>query len=334
MRKKRLSRILIAATTLILLGILITKPFFHSLSTYLSKSDHVNANILLVEGWLPDSALQIAHKEFKKNGYDYIITTGLKSSIDYYGLFEDGFLIFYPKNSFQHINGNNMHSFDVSAYSELGGENRAHFNIYINDSITANFLAEKEKKKYAFNWNGNLNTIDSIMVEFDNDDCGNFGDRNLHVKEITIDNKITIPYLNNSAYSVHYQDRTVRSLNNYNSNAGLARNRMISMGIDSSKIIATAGERVIINRTLTSALAFRDWIKTSKINIRGINIISLGAHTRRTWMIYNKILHKRYEIGIISLPDYDYNQSRLYKLIKIIREMLGIIYYWFILIPY
>jgi hypothetical protein len=333
-RKKGLSRHLFAAIFLIILGILIIKPTAHHLSAYLSRSEHVKANILLVEGWLPDSALELAREEFRKNGYEYIVTTGLKSSVDYYGLFEDGFLIFYAKNAFRLKNENAVHSFEVSAYSELGGENRSHFNMYINDSIAANFYAEKEKKNYVFNWNGNLDKIDSIMVEFDNDDYGDFGDRNLYVKEINIDNNLTIPYLNNSAYSVHYKDRTIRSLNNYDSNAGLARSRMISMGIDSSRIIATAGERVTINRTLTSALAFRDWIKTTKINIKGINIISLGAHTRRTWMIYDKILKKKYEIGIISLPDYSYNHSRLYKLIKTFREIFGIIYYWFILIPY
>lgn len=329
-----MSRLLFVSTSLLLLGFVLVKPVSHYLSSYLSKSEHVNGNILIVEGWLPDSALELASEEFRKKRYEYIITTGLKASIDYYGLFENGFLIFYPKKSLLHQNDSGVHSIDIDAYSELGGENRAHFNIYINDTNVANFYAEQRKQKFALNWQGNLNTIDSIMVEFDNDNWGDFGDRNLYVKEIIIDNKITIPYLNNSAYVVQYQNRTARTLNNYNSNAGLARNRIMSMGIDSAHIIATAGERVIINRTLTSALAFRDWLKTTNISVKGINIISLGAHTRRTWMIYNKILHKKYEIGIISLPDYNFSHSRVYKLIKTIRETLGIIYYWFILIPY
>jgi hypothetical protein len=333
-RRKLLSRLLFVSIFVILLGFLIAKPVFHYLSTYLSKSEHVIGNILIVEGWLPDSALEMASKEFRKNGYEYLVTTGLKASIDYYGLFEDGFLIFYPKNNFARKNEYGEHTIEVDAYSELGGENKAHFNLYINDSIAANFYAEKEKKKYVFSWKGNLTRIDSIMVEFNNDDWGDFGDRNLYVKEITIDNKITIPYLDNSIYVVQYQNRTERFFNNYNSNAEFARKRMMSMGIDSSKIIATAGERVIINRTLTSALAFRNWLKTTNINVKGINIISLGTHTRRTWMIYNKILHRKYKIGIISLPDYNFNHSRVYKLIKTIREILGIIYYWFILIPY
>jgi hypothetical protein len=93
-------------------------------------------------------------------------------------------------------------------------------------------------------------------------------------------------------------------------------------------------KRVRVNRTLTSALAFRDWIKTENPDINGINIISMGTHARRTWMTYNKILNEKYEIGIISLPDDSSLNSPAKKAFKTVRETLGIIYYWIILLPY
>jgi hypothetical protein len=334
MRKKKLFVISFISIFIILLGYILLKPAFKYLSSYLSKSEHVKANILVVEGWLPENSLKMAYEEFKKNGYDYIITTGLKTSINYFGLYENGFLIFYPNSRFSGINEDGNHSIEVDAFSELDGKNRAHFNIYINDSLIANSYAEKSKGKYTFKWKGRLDVIDSIMVQFDNDNWGNFGDRNLYVKEINIDHKITIPYKDNSVYSVFYRGGEERVKNNFNSNAEFARNRLIFMGINSSQIIATYGETVIVNRTLTSALAFRDWIKQTNKDITGINIISMGAHARRTWMIYNRILNEKYPIGIISLPDYIYTQSRIYRLFKNIRETLGIIYYWIILIPY
>ena len=334
MRKKTLSIILFIFLSIILLVFILHHSAIHYLSGYLSKSEHVKANILVVEGWLPDYTLKMANEEFRKNGYDYIITTGIKSPVDYYELYTNGFLIFYPKTRFTELNHYGSHSIEVDAFSELGGENRAHFNLFINDSLAANFYADKRKNIYTINWNGCLNKIDSIMVQFDNDSYGKFGDRNLFVKEIDIDHKITIPYMDNSEFAVINFDRSHRSINNFNSNAELARVRLISMGIDSSKIIATPGERVIINRTLTSALAFRDWLKTTNINIKGINIISMGPHARRTWMIYNRILKEKYPIGIISLPDYSYDKSRIYRLFKTIRETIAIIYYWIILIPY
>jgi hypothetical protein len=108
----------------------------------------------------------------------------------------------------------------------------------------------------------------------------------------------------------------------------------LSLGIDSSSVIAVPAKKVRINRTLTSALAFRDWLNTTSIKIKGINIISLGPHARRTWMTYNKILKEKYEIGIIALPDIKYDNSRITGILNTVRQTLGIVYYWFILMLY
>ena len=329
--KKKLITILLFV---IILSGIIFLPVIYSLSVHLSKTDRVNANILLVEGWLPPNEIEMAYNEFQKKGYEYIITTGLKFATDYYMLSENGYLIFYPKRKISLDNEIPSHVIEIDAYSELGGENSARFNVYVNDSLVADFLADKKKRKYAIAWEGKLTDIDSIMVQFTNDGMGDYGDRNLCVKEIIIDRKTKIPYQNNSEYDIGPLDGKRRIVNNLNSNAESARNRLLSMGIDSSLIIAVPGKRVKINRTLTSALAFRDWLKTSDIDIKGINIISMGTHTRRTWMTYNKILHKKYDIGIISLPDYKERFSMKYKVLKTLRETIGIIYYWVILLPY
>jgi hypothetical protein len=126
----------------------------------------------------------------------------------------------------------------------------------------------------------------------------------------------------------------VKIKNDYTSYAKLAKNSLLAMGIDSSLVVEIPGKKVTLNRTLFSALAFRDWLKTSDIEVIGINIVTLGTHAERTLMTYNKILDKKYDIGIISLPDYRERHSRIYKVLKTIRETIGIIYYWMILIPY
>ena len=334
MRKKRFFVTIFIFISSLIVGYIFFNPVSNYLSTYLSKSEEVKANVLIVEGWLPDFALEKAYEDIRKNGYEYIITTGLRSAIEYYEVSSNGYLIFYPKGKFSGLSEYGTHSIEVDAFSALGGNNRAHFNLFVNDSLIADFYAEKKKKKFSSRWNGSLDNIDSIMVQFDNDYWGEFGDRSLFVKEISIDHKIIIPYLNNSEYAVIKLDRTNRIINNFNSNAELARNKLLAMGIDSGLIIALPGKKVNINRTLTSALAFRDWLRTADIDVKGINIISLGMHTRRTWMTYKRILNKRYQIGIVSLPDYNYNNSRINRFLKTIRETLAIIYYWAILILY
>ena len=334
MRKKRSLILIVIFISIIAAGYFFLKPAFNYLSGYLSKSEHVKANILIVEGWLPDYAIEMSYEEFQKNGYEYIVTTGLKYISDYYALYMNGYLIFYPMDKLKCFNKSDHHIIEINAFSELDGEHSAHFNFFVNNLLIADFYAEKHKQIFPVSWVGSLKDIDSVMVEFTNDDIGGFGDVNLFIKEIIIDHNIKIPFKNNSEYNIGVLDGKRRIVNNFNSYAEFARNSLLSMGIDSSLIISTSGDRVKINRTLTSALAFRDWLKTTDIDIKGINIISLGTHARRTWMTYNKILNEKYEIGIISISDNETRYSRKRRVFKTIRETLGIIYYWFILIPY
>jgi hypothetical protein len=334
MKKKGCYIAVILFAVVLTSGYLLSRPAFSYISRYLSKSEHVTANILIVEGWLPEYALEMAYREYRQNGYDLIVTTGMKSRTPYFNVSSNGYLIFYTKDKFSKINEAGPHSIEIDAYSSLGGSNRAHFNVFINDSLLSGFVAEKREKKFRIVWEGNLNAIDSISVQFDNDRWDKSGDRNLFVKEIIVDGKINIPYLNNSDYFFKSRNGMKRIRNNINSNAELAKMQLINLGVDSSLIKAVPAEKVIINRTLTSALAFRDWLGSESIDVRGINIISMGTHARRTWMTYNRILNEKYEIGIISLPESGSSKFSLKRILKTIRETLGIIYYWLILLPY
>lgn len=332
-KKEGLIVIMAGVIICISIGYSFVKPAFNYLSGYLSKSEEVNANILLVEGWVSEPVIKTAYDEFNKNGYEYIITTGLKARNNYFELSENGFLVFNTGNILARKTGIGQHSIEIDSYSELEGDNCAHFNVYINDSLNAEFLASKSRKKYSIDYSGNLSEIDSITIQFTNDAIGDFGDRNLYIKELIIDNEITIPYYN-SEFDAGRLDGKRRTSNNFDSNARQVKNRLISMGMDSSRVIATSGNKVRINRTLTSAVAFRDWQQSSEIKITGINILTVGMHARRTWMTYNKILDEKYKIGIISVPDSSHHLSRENRIMKALRETLGILYYWLILIPY
>ena len=315
-------------------GYVFVKPAFNKLSEFLSKSEQVSANILLVEGWLSYQSLETAAQEFRKNNYDYILTTGLKSTPEYYGVTMDGYLIFYPVSKLTGYNDDTTHLIEIVAKSELDGINSAHFNFWINEKIADDFSADKRENRYAVFWKGVLSDIDSVMIQFDNDKMGDFGDRNLFIKEIIFDSQIKIPFLNFSEYDITELDGKQRIKNNLTSNADIARRRLTLMGIDSTRIISVPGEKVFINRTLTSAIAVRDWLKTSEIKAEGINILSSGTHSRRTWMTFSKILGDSCQIGIISIPDYKNNHSTKRRLFKTIRETAAIVYYWLILIPY
>jgi hypothetical protein len=335
MDKKSIKKLLYLPFIILLTtGLLIFLIFSQSILNFLSKTEKVDANILLVEGWLPHNALENTRNEFQNRTYDLIITTGNNIHDNFYTIYGSGYMTFYAGKLISTTNGNHEHTIELEAFSELEGENCAHFDFYVNDSLMADFYADKKKRKYGITWKGDIAKIDSVMVHFDNDKWGVWGDRNLYVKEIIIDNTIHLPYFLNSKYDYLTLDGKDKILFRFSSYAELAKNTLLSLGIDTALVVAVPGENATINRTLTSAKSFKKWLDKSNIKIKGINIVSLSAHARRTWMVYKKVLGKTYKIGIISVPDTGKEETEKHKLLTSLREILGIGYYWIILIPY
>lgn len=319
----------------VLLAYFLLRPAVNYLSQYLSKSEYIKANILIVEGWVPLSALEKAYSEYKNNDYDYIVTTGIKNNTDYYELSPKGYLIFKAEKKFAHLVGDSLHLIEIDAFSKPGLDSRAHLRVYLNSYQIADVRPEKNKNKFQVMWKGDISRFDTVKLYFKNDNMTEYGNQSLYIKQISIDSDVTIPYLGNSVFEIIKPEGNLKIKNNFTSNAGLARNTLIAMGIDSSRVIATAGNETVINRTLTSALAFSDWLKSSGIKIEGINLITMGTHARRTWMTYNKVLNEKYKIGIISISEDPLAvPSRFSRMLKTIREAIGIIYYWIILLHY
>jgi hypothetical protein len=333
LRKKRY---LIIIIPIFLIGtIVLFKMNTTSVAEYLSDSHRVDANILIIESWLPDAALKTAFDEFQNKSYDLIITSGIRSSeLDFCMVAMNGYLIFYPEFARDTAESKTDHVFEVLARSKMGGIYCSHFNFYINDSLIADFNACEKPAKYSVKWNCSLKDIDSVMVQFTNDMVDDKGDRNLYVKEIIVDNKIIIPYQYHSVFDTGRIGGNNRLINDYESHSQLLRNKLISLGIDSSKVVAVTGKRTVFNRTFASANAVKRWLKNSGMQVNGVNIVSMGAHSRRTWLTYRRILKKSYNVGIISLTDTYKFRSEFQRDAKILGEVLDLIYYWIFLIPY
>lgn len=304
------------------------------LSRFLSESHEVDANILIIEGWLPDAAIEMIKSEVQNDKYDLILTAGIQSAeLDFCMVAMNGYLIFYPTFMETTREYTASHLIEVTARSKMGGIYKSHFNFYVNDSLVGDFNADEKPQKFGIQWNRPLTDIDSIAVQFTNDMVDENGDRNLYVKEITIDNQIIIPYQYNSVFDIGLIGGTDRIVNDYESHPQVIRNKLIAGGIDSSRVVAITGKRTDINRTLVSALAVRKWLRSTKPDIAGINIVSMGIHSRRTWLTYRKVLGKSFSTGVISLPGHATAENGNSE-VGTLGETLDLVYYNIILLPY
>lgn len=295
-------------------------PVFISLQHFLSKEERVDGNILIIEGWLSFEDLMPVIEEFRKGNYNYIVTAGLKAMPDYYGMYENGYLIFYPPEK---IRNEEIRSVEVKAYST--DPHGAHFNVWINDKIAGSFVASNRKNDFESAWNGT--NADSVLIELNSPE----NDSPLFIKEIVLNKKLKIPYLGNSVYDISKPDKRIRIINDMVSGSELSARRLVALGIDSASVVSVYGDMARINQTLKTALATREWLNKSRVPVFGINIISSGTHSRRTWMTFKKVFGEQINTGIISLPDRKISKEGGIRYLKTARETLAYFYYCLIL---
>lgn len=297
----------------------------------LSETRRVEANTLVVEGWLPDYALEQALSEARSGNYDFIVTTGLNLP-EYFEMNMNGYLIFNTRERFSDPAPPTRHTISVDCFSNMTGIYRSHINLYVNDTLISDFIVENKRQLYTSGWYGSLTEIDSVMVQFDNDDVGPWGDRNLFVKEVILDSNEKIGYQMNSAYDIMAADGLDRIENTMTSYSEMVRNKLVALGADTGIIYAVPGHKTRLNRTLSSVNAFNEWLNKSEIKVTGINVLSIGNHSKRSAMIYRKILDGNYLVGVVAVPENKSSYSKKDEALKTMRETIALIYYRLLLI--
>jgi len=171
---------LIVASALLLVGALVLKGVY----PFLAITHRVNANILVVEGWIHEYAIRAAVKEFRSNHYERVFTTG-------------------------------------GPVVGTGG--------YINDFYTSASVGADLLKKWGLP-DERLQMVPSRVMDRD--------------------------------------------------------------------------------RTYGSAVALRNWFRDHNMVVRSVNVMTEDMHARRTRLLFEEALGKSITVGIIAVPNPDYDARR------------------------
>ncbi|NES75289.1 MULTISPECIES: ElyC/SanA/YdcF family protein [Okeania] len=112
-------------------------------------------------------------------------------------------------------------------------------------------------------------------------------------------------------------------LSEYNNFAELTAATLIALGVDPDRVVAIPTPQVVKYRTAASAIAVKEWLKTSHMKVNSINIYTLGPHARRSWMIYRNIFSPDIQVGVIALEPKDYNPHRWWQSSAGMRTVVG-----------
>ncbi|OUL33937.1 ElyC/SanA/YdcF family protein [Nostoc sp. 106C] len=108
----------------------------------------------------------------------------------------------------------------------------------------------------------------------------------------------------------------------YNSFADVAAATLKRLGLAPDKLVAVPAPYVIKDRSYTSAAEFSRWLSKSNLQPKSINLFSWDAHTRRSWLLFKKVLAPQIHVGVIAAKTQDYDPKKWWRYSQGVRTVI------------
>jgi hypothetical protein len=112
-------------------------------------------------------------------------------------------------------------------------------------------------------------------------------------------------------------------INDFNTSASVGAELLQRAGIQREAIQMVPSHVNDRERTYSSAVALRDWFREHKTPVSSINVLTEGAHARRTRLLYQKAFDQNVTVGIIAISNPDYNPKQWWRYSDGVREVIG-----------
>lgn len=118
-------------------------------------------------------------------------------------------------------------------------------------------------------------------------------------------------------------------VNDFNTTASVGAQLLLQAGLPADRLQMVPSHIKGRDRTYSSALALRDYFQTHGLAVKNFNLLTEDAHARRSGMLFQKAFGSDARVGIISVPDPDYDPTRWWRYSEGVRTVLGESIAWF-----
>src|SRR4029077_4029547 len=102
-------------------------------------------------------------------------------------------------------------------------------------------------------------------------------------------------------------------INDYQTAASVGAGLLKKAGIPAELVQMVPSHVIGRDRTYSSAIALRDWLREHDVEVRSLNIVTEGAHARRTRLLFEKALGPGIDVGVIAVNSPDFNAKRWWR---------------------
>ena len=99
-------------------------------------------------------------------------------------------------------------------------------------------------------------------------------------------------------------------INDFYTFASIGADLLKNDGVPSELVQMVPSRVMDRDRTYYSAVALRDWLRAHNMAVPRIDVVTEDVHARRTRLLFEKALGKNVAVGIIAVPNPDYNWRR------------------------
>jgi hypothetical protein len=112
-------------------------------------------------------------------------------------------------------------------------------------------------------------------------------------------------------------------INDFNTSASVGAEALVKAGLAASVVQMVPSHVAGRDRTYSSALALREYFRTNGMTVKRFNVLTEDVHARRTWLLFQEAFGKDVDVGIIAVPDPDYDPQHWWRYSEGVREILG-----------
>jgi uncharacterized SAM-binding protein YcdF (DUF218 family) len=112
-------------------------------------------------------------------------------------------------------------------------------------------------------------------------------------------------------------------LNDYSTSASIGAGKLKAAGVPTTAVQMVPARANNRDRTYSAALALRTWCRENNIALSKINVLTADVHARRTRLLFQEAFGKEVEVGIIAVPNPDYDAKRWWRYSEAVRAVLG-----------
>jgi hypothetical protein len=103
--------------------------------------------------------------------------------------------------------------------------------------------------------------------------------------------------------------------------AGVAT--LLKLGLSTNEVQAVPTSQVRRDRTYNMALSLKHWLRQHDLSPAKVNVITSGAHSRRSRLLFEKALGNGVAVGVLAVPPDDYDEWHWWNSSQGVRVVIG-----------